>query len=79
MRAGADGQTFVLFAAEQLISQLSYPAYTWLLGGTREAMLRHVSASHHSPPVWVGGLVLVGYACAVCVLGAGLLTRRDFT
>jgi ABC-2 type transport system permease protein len=68
-----------LYAAEQLISQLSYPAYTWLLGGAREALLRHVSPSHHIPPMWVGGVLLAGYACAACALGAGWLTRRDLT
>jgi ABC-2 type transport system permease protein len=68
-----------LLAAEQLISQLSYPTYTWLLGGASEALLRHVSSSHHIPPMWVGGLVLAAYACGACALGARLLTRRDLT
>jgi hypothetical protein len=68
-----------LYAAEQLISQVSYPAYTLLLGGAREALLRHVSPSHRMPPMWVGGVVLAIYACAACALGAGLLTRRDLT
>src|SRR5262249_30972034 len=68
-----------LLAAEQLISQWSYPAYVWLLGGAREALLRHASTSHHIPPMWVGALMLAAYACGVCALGAGLLTRRDLT
>jgi ABC-2 type transport system permease protein len=66
-----------LYAAEQLIGQLSYPAYTWLPGGAREALLRHVSRSHSIPPMWMGALLLASYALGASVLGAALLRRRE--
>jgi len=66
-----------LYAAEQFISQLSYPAYTWLPGGAREALLRHVSVTHHIPSMWVGALLLAIYSLGACAIGAVALQRRD--
>ena len=68
-----------LYVGELFASQLSYPAYTWLPGGAREALLRHVSATHVIPPMWAGGLVLAVYGLCTCAIGAGLLSQRDLT
>jgi hypothetical protein len=68
-----------LYVGELFVSQLSYPAYTWLPGGAREALVRHVSATHVIPPMWVGGLVLAVYGLGACAIGAGLLRKRDLT
>jgi ABC-2 type transport system permease protein len=68
-----------LYVGELFVSQLSYPAYTWLPGGDREALLRHVSATHVIPPMWAGGLVLAVYGLGMCAIGAWLLSQRDLT
>jgi hypothetical protein len=68
-----------LYAGEQLVSQVSYPAYLWLPSGAREALLRHVSATHHIPPMWVGGLLLAAYGLCACGAAALVLPRRDLT
>lgn len=68
-----------LYVGELFVSQLSYPAYTWLPGGAREALVRHVSATHAILPMWMGGLVLTMYGLGTCAIGAWLLRRRDLT
>jgi ABC-2 type transport system permease protein len=68
-----------LYAGEQLVSQVAYPASLWLPGGARAALLRHVSATHHIPPMWVGGLLLAAYGFGACGAAVFVLQRRDLT
>jgi len=67
------------YAAEPFISTLSYSLYTYLPGGARESLVRHVSAHHHLPPPLAGGLILAGYAIAAALAAALTFTRRDLT
>jgi hypothetical protein len=68
-----------LFVIEQLIAQTSYSAYSYLPGGSREALLRHHSHAHHIPPMWPGGLTLTAYALALTLAAWRSFQRRELS
>jgi hypothetical protein len=68
-----------LFIIEQLIAQTSYSAYSFLPGGSREALLRHHSNAHHIPPMWLGGLTLAGYTLVFSVAAWRVFNRRELS
>lgn len=66
-----------IYVVEPLIAQLSYPLYTVLPGGIREALLRHTSPHHHIPAQPVGLAIAVGWCLAFAVAAAVVLANRD--
>jgi hypothetical protein len=68
-----------LLVIEQLIAQTSYIAYSYLPGGSREALLRHHSHAHHIPPMWLGALTLVAYALTLTLTARRALQRRELS
>lgn len=66
-----------IYVVEPLIAQVSYPVYTALPGGMREALLRHTSAHHHIPAQVTGLTIAAGWCLIFAVVSSAVLATRD--
>jgi ABC-2 type transport system permease protein len=66
-----------IYVVEPLIAQVSYPLYTVLPGGVREALLRHTSPHHHIPGQLTGLAIAAAWCLTFAATSGIILARRD--